>query len=69
VAYYRLWQELRQRPGPGRRYKEKGCDAIIGFGGGSSIDLGKGVRLLATHAPPLVGYAMVCRRRQQCRSV
>ena len=39
-------------------YKEQGCDSVVGFGGGSSIDLGKAVRLLSTHAPPLVSYAM-----------
>ncbi|MFN3461386.1 MAG: iron-containing alcohol dehydrogenase [Oceanibaculum sp.] len=40
-------------------YKENGCDGIIAVGGGSSMDLAKGVRLLATHEGPLSQYAMV----------
>lgn len=40
-------------------YKENGCDGIIAVGGGSSMDLAKGVRLLATHDGPLSQYAMV----------
>lgn len=35
------------------------CDGIIAIGGGSSIDLAKGVALLATHAPPLRQYAAI----------
>jgi 4-hydroxybutyrate dehydrogenase len=35
------------------------CDGIVAIGGGSSIDLAKGVALLATHPGPLVGYAAV----------
>ena len=35
-------------------YKELGCDGIIGFGGGSSIDLGKAVAILATHELSLI---------------
>ncbi|MDP6572741.1 MAG: iron-containing alcohol dehydrogenase [Rhodospirillales bacterium] len=40
-------------------YKGSGCDGVVAFGGGSSIDLGKGVALLATHAPPLEQYALI----------
>lgn len=40
-------------------YRAEGCDAILGFGGGSSIDLAKAVRLLTGHAEPLVQYAAV----------
>ncbi len=40
-------------------YKESGADGLIALGGGSAIDLAKAVRLLATHAPPLAGYALV----------
>jgi 4-hydroxybutyrate dehydrogenase len=36
-----------------------GCDGIVAIGGGSSIDLAKGVALLATHPGPLVDYAAV----------
>jgi alcohol dehydrogenase class IV len=39
-------------------YRSEGCDGLIGVGGGSSIDLAKGVRLLATHDGPLALYAM-----------
>jgi hypothetical protein len=40
-------------------YKEKDCDGILALGGGSSLDLGKAVRLLAVHQPPLAQYALV----------
>ena len=40
-------------------YREHGCDGIVAVGGGSSIDLGKGVALLATHAGPLAQYAVI----------
>src|SRR5262245_44491376 len=33
------------------------CDGIVAIGGGSSIDLAKGVALLATHPGPLLDYA------------
>ena len=35
------------------------CDGIVAIGGGSSIDLAKGVALMATHPAPLVDYAAV----------
>ncbi len=35
------------------------CDGLIALGGGSSIDLAKGVALLATHPGPLEPYAMI----------
>lgn len=42
-----------------QRYAEAGCDSVIALGGGSSIDLGKGVALMATHRPPLADYAAI----------
>lgn len=41
------------------RYRETEADGIIAIGGGSSIDLGKAVALLATHPGPLIQYAAV----------
>jgi hypothetical protein len=35
------------------------CDGIVAIGGGSSIDLAKGVALLTTHPGPLIDYAAV----------
>jgi 4-hydroxybutyrate dehydrogenase len=40
-------------------FRSAGCDGIVAIGGGSSIDLGKGVALMATHPGPLVDYAAV----------
>ena len=40
-------------------YVAEGCDGIIGFGGGSSLDLAKAAGLLATHEGPLATYAAV----------
>jgi alcohol dehydrogenase class IV len=40
-------------------YKAEGCDGVIALGGGSPIDLAKGVALLATHAGPLEQYAVI----------
>jgi len=41
-------------------YKDEGCDGIIAIGGGSPMDLAKGVALMATHpGDSLQAYAMV----------
>jgi 4-hydroxybutyrate dehydrogenase len=40
-------------------YRDGGCDGIIGLGGGSPIDLAKGVALAATHEGPLEQYAAI----------
>ncbi len=40
-------------------YRAEGCDGVLAIGGGSSMDLGKGVRLLAAHEPPLAQYAAI----------
>ena len=38
-------------------YVREGCDGIIAVGGGSPMDLAKGVAILATHEAPLQQYA------------
>jgi alcohol dehydrogenase class IV len=40
-------------------YREGNCDGIVALGGGSPIDLAKGVALLATHDGDLERYAMI----------
>lgn len=40
-------------------YREAGCDGLIAVGGGSSIDLAKGVAIAATHEGPLKTYATI----------
>ncbi|MCY4744112.1 iron-containing alcohol dehydrogenase [Pelomonas sp. UHG3] len=39
--------------------REAGCDGLIAVGGGSSIDLAKGVALAATHEGPLKRWATI----------
>ena len=41
------------------QYRAQGCDGLIAVGGGSSIDLAKGVAIAATHEGPLVSYATI----------
>ena len=40
-------------------YRAHGCDGLIAVGGGSSIDLAKGVAIAAAHDGPLVGFATI----------
>lgn len=40
-------------------YRAKGCDGVVALGGGSPIDLAKGVALLATHEGSLESFAMI----------
>jgi 4-hydroxybutyrate dehydrogenase len=40
-------------------YRAEGCDGLVAIGGGSPIDLAKGVALLATHEAPLERYAAI----------
>ncbi len=40
-------------------YRRENCDGILAVGGGSSIDLAKGVRLLTVHPPPLKYYVAI----------
>ena len=41
------------------QYRSEGCHGLIGFGGGSPIDLAKAVALLAAHPGPLAQYAAI----------
>jgi alcohol dehydrogenase class IV len=41
------------------QYRQAEANGIVAMGGGSSMDLGKAVALLATHAEPLAQYAAV----------
>lgn len=40
-------------------YVSQGCDGLVAVGGGSSIDLAKGVAIAATHPGPLSQYATI----------
>lgn len=41
------------------QYRRENCDCLIGLGGGSSMDLAKGVALMATHPGTLAEYMAV----------
>lgn len=40
-------------------YRREACDGLVAVGGGSSIDLAKGVAIAATHEGPLKTYATI----------
>jgi 4-hydroxybutyrate dehydrogenase len=40
-------------------WKASGCDGLIAVGGGSSIDLAKGLAIMSTHPGPLTAYATI----------
>lgn len=40
-------------------YRAEGCDGLVAVGGGSSMDLAKGVAIAATHPGPLKTYATI----------
>jgi 4-hydroxybutyrate dehydrogenase len=40
-------------------WQDEGCDGLIAIGGGSSIDLAKGLAVMATHEGPLHHYATI----------
>ncbi|OUL69236.1 iron-containing alcohol dehydrogenase [Paraburkholderia hospita] len=42
-----------------QRYREEGCDGLVAIGGGSSIDLAKGVAIMATHLGTMTDYATI----------
>jgi 4-hydroxybutyrate dehydrogenase len=42
-----------------KAYRDEGCDGVVAVGGGSPIDLAKGVALMVTHEGELEQYAMI----------
>ncbi len=40
-------------------YRREGCDGLVAVGGGSSIDLAKGVAIAVSHDGPLKTYATI----------
>ncbi len=40
-------------------YRRQGCDGLVAVGGGSAIDLAKGLAIAATHEGPLATYATI----------
>lgn len=42
-----------------KMFRDGGCDGVIAVGGGSSIDLAKGVAVCGTHEGPLKSFALI----------
>jgi 4-hydroxybutyrate dehydrogenase len=62
---YQVFDQTPPNPNEGavraaaQLYQTYGCDGLIAVGGGSSIDLAKGVAIAATHEGPLKTYATI----------
>ena len=46
-------------------YRDNDCDGVVSIGGGSSMDLGKGVALLSTHDGPINDWSAVNNGREK----
>ena len=49
-----------------QRFKDLGCDGVVGVGGGAVLDLAKAIAVLATHPAPLWDY---CNRHPQPKRI
>lgn len=49
-------------------YRQRGCDGIVAFGGGASLDLAKLAGMMAVHEPPLEQYAILSGGTSRIRS-
>lgn len=59
---YTVYSEVRRDPydymvaNGVKVYKENGCDGIISFGGGSTMDCGKGISIMSVHEGNIILY-------------